>query len=61
MQSWEGYEEVPYSSPGDVRQTLVSQYSDIALLEIHHAASKCENIHEDHDKYTAVMPTVTLF
>ncbi|KAJ8449030.1 hypothetical protein Cgig2_004085 [Carnegiea gigantea] len=59
MQSWEGHGKVPYSSPQDVRQTLVSQCPNIALLEVHRAASKCENIHEDHDKYTAVMPTAT--
>jgi len=40
MQSWEGHGEVPYSFPQDVRQTLVSQRSDITLLEIHLAASK---------------------
>ncbi|KAJ8441438.1 hypothetical protein Cgig2_023624 [Carnegiea gigantea] len=41
-------------------EMLTAQRLDIALLEIHRAASKCGNIHEDHDKYTAVMPTATL-
>ncbi|KAJ8432927.1 hypothetical protein Cgig2_023057 [Carnegiea gigantea] len=55
----EGNEEAPYSSPKDVRQTLVQQGLDIALVEAHRAASKWENVHEDHDKYAAVMSTTT--
>jgi len=57
MQSWEGHGEVPYSSPQDVRQALVLECPNIALLEVHRVASKCKNVQEDHDKYTTVLPT----
>ncbi|KAJ8423347.1 hypothetical protein Cgig2_022520 [Carnegiea gigantea] len=50
---------VKHSLQPDIHQTLVSQCPDIALFEVHRAPSKCENIHEDHDKYTAVMPIAT--
>ncbi|KAJ8425523.1 hypothetical protein Cgig2_013250 [Carnegiea gigantea] len=42
-----------------VRQTLVPQCPYIALVEAHRVASKYKNIHEDHGKYAAVMPTAT--
>ncbi|KAJ8428045.1 hypothetical protein Cgig2_007622 [Carnegiea gigantea] len=57
-QLWEeGHGEVLHGSPKDVRQTLIPQGSDIAVVEAHRAASQCEKVHEDHRKYAAVMAT----
>ncbi|KAJ8425493.1 LOW QUALITY PROTEIN: hypothetical protein Cgig2_029575 [Carnegiea gigantea] len=47
--------EVLYGSPKNVRQALVPQGPDVALVEVHRAASQCENIHEDHHKNAVVM------